>query len=161
MDLISKPAIELTALALDGLSARHKVLSSNIANADTPGFKRSDVNFEDQLTKIIASESAKQKEKVEYSMSLMYNPNSLTSANKINMPTNFTDADGNAIKAYQDFKPEIIQTNEANTKPNGNNVSIEHEMSQLAQNGMKYTALSTLQANMFKGLQDMIRGGGM
>jgi len=161
MDFISKPAIEMTTLALDGLAARHKVLSSNIANAETPGFKRSDVNFEDQLNKIMTSENAMQKEKEEYSMSLMYYPNSLNSAGQINDQANITDSGDNTTVNYQKFQPEIIQTNDANTKPNGNNISIEHEMAQLAQNGMKYTALSTLQGKMFQQMQDIIRGGGM
>ena len=35
-------------LAADSL--RHKVISNNIANANTPGFKRSDVTFAEELT---------------------------------------------------------------------------------------------------------------
>lgn len=36
--------------ALDGSSLRHKVLSDNIANVNTPQFKRSDVNFMEALS---------------------------------------------------------------------------------------------------------------
>jgi flagellar basal-body rod protein FlgB len=35
--------------SLDGLALRHKVAASNLANASTPGFKRREVSFEDQL----------------------------------------------------------------------------------------------------------------
>ncbi|MDD3013189.1 MAG: flagellar basal body protein [Candidatus Gastranaerophilales bacterium] len=159
MDLISKSAIEITTLALDGLLARHKVLSSNIANAETPGYKRTDVKFEDQLDKIIVNEDAKQKEKEEYSRSLMYYPNSLSSAGQINMQDNFIDPNRITKTAYQKFNPEIIQS-DANAKPNGNNVNIEHEMAQLSQNGMKYNALAHLQEKMFKGMLEAIKGGG-
>jgi flagellar basal-body rod protein FlgB len=38
----------LTA-ALDGLSARHRAIAANLANQNTPGFKRVLVSFEDQL----------------------------------------------------------------------------------------------------------------
>lgn len=34
---------------MDLLSARQKVVASNIANADTPGYKRQEVNFEAEL----------------------------------------------------------------------------------------------------------------
>ncbi|HOK55350.1 MAG TPA: flagellar basal body rod protein FlgB [Armatimonadota bacterium] len=34
---------------LDGLALRHKVIANNIANAETPGFTRSEVRFEDKL----------------------------------------------------------------------------------------------------------------
>jgi len=158
MDFISKPAIEITTLALDGLSSRHKVLASNIANADTPGFKRSDVNFEDQLGKILNNENTKQKEKEDYSASLMYYPSSIVSAEEESESGNFIYDDKKAN--YNDFQPEVVQTDDPNVRPDGNNTSIEHEMSQLTQNGMRYTALATLQGKMLKEIQDVIKGGG-
>lgn len=157
MDFTSKPAIELTALALDGLAARHKILSANIANAETPGYKRTDVTFNDQLSKLMVDQQTKQKAKEDYSMSLMYYPNSLSSSGQINTPGNNVISE-NYETDYKSFNPEIIQTNEADTKPNGNNISIEHEMAELTQNGMKYNALATLQEKMFRGLQDIIKG---
>lgn len=42
---------ELIIKSLDGLSLRHRVTASNLANASTPGFKRQEVSFEDQLEK--------------------------------------------------------------------------------------------------------------
>ena len=35
--------------ALDGLTMRHKAIAANLANESTPGFKRFEVAFEDQL----------------------------------------------------------------------------------------------------------------
>ncbi|NPV53700.1 MAG: flagellar basal body rod protein FlgB [Firmicutes bacterium] len=35
--------------ALDGLSLRHEVISNNIANVNTPGFKAGEVSFEEAL----------------------------------------------------------------------------------------------------------------
>lgn len=37
------------ATMLDITSLRHRVLANNIANADTPGFKRADVEFQQEL----------------------------------------------------------------------------------------------------------------
>ncbi len=42
------------AKALDGLAARHKALAANVANADTPGYQRIQVAFEDQLRNALA-----------------------------------------------------------------------------------------------------------
>ena len=39
--------------AADASWLRHDVISNNISNADTPGYKRSDVNFETQLAKAL------------------------------------------------------------------------------------------------------------
>ena len=39
--------------ALDGLSARHAALSDNIANVNTPGYKRKTVPFEEALERAV------------------------------------------------------------------------------------------------------------
>jgi flagellar basal-body rod protein FlgB len=39
--------------ALDGTAARHAAIANNIANVNTPGFKRSDVPFEQCLSKVV------------------------------------------------------------------------------------------------------------
>jgi flagellar basal-body rod protein FlgB len=41
--------------ALDGLSARHSALSDNIANVNTPGYKRKTVPFEQALERAVQS----------------------------------------------------------------------------------------------------------
>lgn len=50
---------DTTQLALDqameGASLRQQVLANNIANANTPGFVRSDVDFHSQLAQALAS----------------------------------------------------------------------------------------------------------
>ena len=43
---------------LDGLSLRNKVLADNIANVDTPNFKKSDVNFEAVLQTAIGKKTS-------------------------------------------------------------------------------------------------------
>ena len=40
---------------MDLLSARQKVVASNIANADTPGYKTKDLNFQSDLQAALAS----------------------------------------------------------------------------------------------------------
>jgi len=41
--------------ALDGAMLRHEILANNIANVNTPGFKRSDVKFRTQLKSALDS----------------------------------------------------------------------------------------------------------
>ena len=38
---------------LDGLSARQKAIANNIANVETPGYKRSHVSFEAELKRVM------------------------------------------------------------------------------------------------------------
>ena len=56
MSLISKltDSVASTALreTLDGLTARQKAIAGNIANVETPGYKRSQVTFEAELKRV-------------------------------------------------------------------------------------------------------------
>ena len=45
--------------AADAALLRNEVISNNIANADTPGYKRQDVDFESQLRKALGKADAK------------------------------------------------------------------------------------------------------
>ena len=47
--------IELLARLMNASSLRGRVIAGNIANQNTPGFKRQEVQFEDSLRKALAS----------------------------------------------------------------------------------------------------------
>jgi flagellar basal-body rod protein FlgB len=49
MDLITSLTTQVMNKALDGLSRRHKAIASNLANVDTPNYRRRDVSFEGAL----------------------------------------------------------------------------------------------------------------
>jgi flagellar basal-body rod protein FlgB len=51
--LFSDNSIRAASLALDGLSRRQQVISRNLANVDTPGYKAEAVNFEDTLKRAL------------------------------------------------------------------------------------------------------------
>lgn len=46
----------IMGVAMQGVTARNAVISNNIANVDTPGFKRSVLVFEDQLAEAIENQ---------------------------------------------------------------------------------------------------------
>lgn len=45
----------LMEVAMDGSALRHKVISNNIANFNTPGYKKSEVSFQGALAQKLAS----------------------------------------------------------------------------------------------------------
>ena len=49
--------------SLDAAATRHRVIADNIANAETPGFTRSEVRFEDSLKDLLAAHDPKTIEK--------------------------------------------------------------------------------------------------
>ena len=151
MDLINTKTIEFATLGLDGLSARHKAISSNIANAETPGYKRVDVTFEDQLDKIINTEYVKENQRLKNSVD-----NQLNNAAKTPLSVNYNQT----LMEFSDFNPQTIESDENPPNETGNTVNIEKEMSSLTKNGMTYNALATLQAKEFRSLSEIIRTPG-
>lgn len=142
MEIFEKRAIEITSLAMNGLTARHKAITSNIANADSADYKKINVNFEDQLKRIIATDDRKE----EHMRDNMFKDNK--------MPLQSAVYD----LQYSDFNPEMIISEQNSVGKN--NVNLESEMAELAKNGIKYNALAILQQKAFQGLKTIIQQGG-
>lgn len=51
MSMIDSPQIEALSRFLDVEVARHKLITSNIANIDTPGFRTRDLDFRTELAR--------------------------------------------------------------------------------------------------------------
>lgn len=64
MHLINSSHSQLLAKAMDSYTLRQRVTSSNIANIDTPGYNRHEVQFENELRKVRESEGASGMKKV-------------------------------------------------------------------------------------------------
>lgn len=59
MDLFNTPSINLLTKNLDGLWKRQEVISDNIANFETPGYKRKYVSFEENLIQAVQNSNKK------------------------------------------------------------------------------------------------------
>ena len=53
MNVNNDPTQVALVRLLDSTALRHRVLTANLANADTPGYVRQDVNFEEQLAEAV------------------------------------------------------------------------------------------------------------
>lgn len=58
MGLFDDMTISTLTASMRGLELRQTAIAQNIANAETPGYRRIDVAFEDQLAAAVAEESA-------------------------------------------------------------------------------------------------------
>jgi len=56
MDFSDKGVVLLSKL-LDLTTTKNKVIANNIANANTPGFRKYDVSFQDELIKAVVSKN--------------------------------------------------------------------------------------------------------
>ena len=116
---------------------RNSVISSNIANAETPGFRALGYDFEEQLQ---AAASANEPIPM------------LTSAGK-HLKNRFTEADG---KAYPDV---FVRPSESITN-DGNTVDIDKEMGMSAKNQILYRSAVELINRKIGTIRYAITSGG-
>ncbi len=118
--------------ALNGLATRQRVISNNLANVDTPGFKASEVRFEEELQRAVARD---QKESAPSSLRVAdYKPGQLA-------------LDGNGTSAVDLVQPTVVSPSNTTARIDGNNVDIDKEMVQLAETTISYSSLVQLLAS--------------
>ncbi len=105
--------------ALDGATLLGEVIANNIANVDTPDFKRSEVLFEDQLRQFLH-------EPHQGTQLRVTNPRHIQVTRK---PTSFS--------------PEIYQVNDLSYRNDNNNVDIDVEIAKMSKNDIYHDALSS------------------
>ncbi|MCL5283174.1 MAG: flagellar basal body rod protein FlgB [Armatimonadetes bacterium] len=131
--LFSNAPLFAAQTALDGLALRHQVLADNIANVNTPGYKRQEVEFEDQLKRALNDPEG----------------TGTTCSDTLDVP---------AGCPLPRIKPRIITENNTSERPDGNNVDLEYEMAQMAANTIKFEALTEYVTDYFTDLKSVING---
>lgn len=129
--------LEILTRELDVSALRQNVIANNIANADTPNFKRSVVNFESQLKRALDSEKTTPP-----------------------FPQYITNPRHNAFdKAmdWRDVKPRRVLDYLTEAKNNGNNVDIEEEGTNALTNQLLYTTLTQAVTSQIQGVNIVLR----
>ena len=124
--------------ALDVESLRRKVIANNIANVDVPHFKRSEVNFESELRRVISEQE---------------NPDN-------SLPAKLTDT--RHIPFYipreiESVQPRINLDYNTSARNDGNNVDVEKEIVDSAKNQLRYNAYITMLNNNYRNLKNAMR----
>ena len=114
--------------AMDASWIRNEAISNNLSNADTPGYKRQDVNFETQLAKALHSSRYTSMDSKVHNLKL----------NRLN-PIIYTD--------YSGFSYRI----------DDNNVDPDAEGVYLAKNQVVYQGLELSVNQEFKNLQSVMK----
>ncbi|UJF35337.1 flagellar basal body rod protein FlgB [Paenibacillus hexagrammi] len=134
MSLLDRPSWNLLEKTLDASTLRQKVIANNIANVDTPYFKRSDVAFEDLLQDQMSSTTPS----VEG-----YRTD----------PRHFFIG-----KASTSVTPEIRTDESTAINNNMNNVDMDYEMSLMAKNQLRYNTMVQQMNSEFKKMRTVIGG---
>lgn len=117
--------------AIDTTAMRQKAIAENIANAETPHYKRIEVNFEDAFKQAMEK---KPKRLAGFRTCYGHIP--------INPPTDFNSV-----------APAIWRENDTYTRADDNNVELDVEMAENAKNDIKSEALMEALSRKFKYLR--------
>jgi len=104
--------VDLVTKGLDAASLRHKVLSNNLANANTPGFRRSDVDFSNLFEQ------------------------------SVSMPVRKTHPQHITISRRKISGIHIVQDTATAIRNDGSNVDADREMILLLENQLHYQAMA-------------------
>ncbi|MFO8063158.1 MAG: flagellar basal body rod protein FlgB [Spirochaetota bacterium] len=115
--------VDVLQRSMDVSLLRQDVISNNIANSDTPNFKRSEVNFETALKDALESE-----QRAERSF-----PAAMTNERHIPFDRSVD---------YRNVEPRRVLDYQTTSKNNGNNVDIEQESMELLNNQLLYTLMT-------------------
>lgn len=159
MDLITSRTMDILQLGMDGLLDRQQAISSNIANVNTPDYKRKEVAFESQLAEIIEREDLK--DYIKAQNSIEYVPPNVDvftgDVHKYRIPT-LQEKAYLMTNSCEDFKPQYVTDVYSGSNFEGNNVELEREMMDLSKTGTKYLVLSNLARREYTGLSEVIKG---
>jgi len=114
--------IDLMRRGMDVAVLRRSVIANNIANAETPNFKRTEVNFESELKRALDSE------RVRPPVQFVTDPRHIP----FHQP-----------RDYRTVTPRLRLDYLTTAKNNGNNVDIEEEGMLAQENQLLYQTLST------------------
>ncbi len=116
--------------AMDVSMLRHEIHSHNIANAETPGYKRKYVVFEEILSKVMDEKRLK-----------------LVRTDPRHMESVKTPV-----------RPVVMTDTSTSYRNDGNNVDIDYEIVEMVKNGLRYQVLSRLMSMNIDRYNAVIRG---
>lgn len=130
--LLGDSRVETLQKALGGLARRQQAISSNIANVDTPGYKRQDVNFESELRASMGASASR-----------------MATTDARHMPV--SSSSGSLFGAATSERGRT-----RTGRNDGNDVDVDYEMTKLAETSLRYQLLTQATSNRFSTLRDVV-----
>ncbi len=125
---------QLLNRAMDAATLRQRAIAQNIANVNTPDYQRVEVSFEGELKKVFSKQrEIKLRGVLTNPMHIPIGPPSIDSV-----------------------KPIIWRDDTGYYRYDKNNVDIDRELVKLAENSIKYRAMSSLMGKRFAMLKSVI-----
>jgi flagellar basal-body rod protein FlgB len=124
--------------AMAGYSARNTAIANNIANADTPGYKRVDVSFESALADAVDAD----RERL-----------------RMDVGSSIAAIDGSEVtRQVDEVAPNVMSTDTTTMRVDGSNVDPDDEMARLSSNQLASTTVVSLLDKRFAQFRTAITG---
>jgi flagellar basal-body rod protein FlgB len=141
MSMIDTAMMGALSRFLDVDVGRMKLIGSNLANIDTPGFQTRDLDFRAELARTAAEAAGSEQG------NLSYAPYTAASY-------------GHAAYEHLAYAPVVRRVRGLLVRPDGNNVSVERESLLLAETQMKFNLGVALLKDEFHTISQAINSGG-
>lgn len=128
--------------SLGGLTARQRAIGENVANSDTPGYKRLEVAYEQQLRAALSKRKGLGDEL----------PLQTASGRHFSL-----GPAGDLAGEVSRVSPSIHRVTDESFRNDGNNVNVELEMANMAETNIRYNAVANMARHKFEGLKTTIR----
>lgn len=135
--------IDLLGKSVDLRTRNQNLISSNIANAETPEYTPKKLEFEEQLQSAVKKSSSRG----------MHSAGSSVTTHPAHIPLR---GGGGGISQV---RGSIVETPAKTPGRDGNSVEMENEMSNMMQNQVLFNASVQLLAKKFEGLRSALREG--
>lgn len=132
MNLWGSTVLQVLQKQLDVAALTHRVIANNLANVNTPGFKKSAVRFVDELKKAMDTQTLP-----------------LKTSHPRHIP---------AVVPLTQVEPMVVQEGETTMGYNQNNVDVDQEMVKLVTNTLAYQAATRAIGDRLALLDYVIRG---
>lgn len=134
--LFDSTSLNTLKKGIEGTNARHRAISNNIANVDTPNYQRATVSFEEQLKRAISKTGV---------------------IGKRTDDMHFIIGGPEEVKMA---KARVDIDNETRFRPDQNNINIDQEMADLAYNTQKNLEFNELLSRRYSGMKSVIQTAG-
>jgi flagellar basal-body rod protein FlgB len=138
MEIGSSRTEQVLQAALNGLAARQRAISDNVANVDTPGFKASRVEFEQALKTAMGSSNGRP---------------------RVMMLTRVENSVAPPMDSVSAVRPQTFISSDSTRRLDGNNVDMDQEMIKLAETNLTYNAVAQLTNSRLQLLRTIVNDG--
>jgi flagellar basal-body rod protein FlgB len=134
VDMLDDPTLNAMGQYMTRLSKRQQLVSSNLANIDTPGYKAKDISFHATMEELIASQT---------------------------VPMKATRPEHNSLDRLQfaPLEPEVFEVPGLTERGDGNNIDLDKEMLKLGETSFGYSVMSQLLRTKFRTIATSINEG--